>query len=92
MKLDRYKNHSVELVIDRLKASAKDTTRLRETVDEALRQGEKQMMIYDVDADAVSHYSQQLMDPATGLSYREPAPHNFSFCSGSREIGGQRSG
>ena len=45
MKLDRYKNHSVELVIDRLKASAKDTTRLRETVDEALRQGEKQMMI-----------------------------------------------
>ena len=81
MKLDRYKNHSVELVIDRLKASAKDTTRLRETVDEALRQGEKQMMIYDVDADAVSHYSQQLMDPATGLSYREPAPHNFSFNS-----------
>ncbi len=81
MKLDRYKNHSVELVIDRLKVSAKDLTRLRETVDEALRQGEKQMMIYDVDANAVSHYSQQLMDPATGLSYREPAPHNFSFNS-----------
>lgn len=81
MKLDRYKNHSVELVIDRLKVSAKDITRLRQTVEEALRQGEKQMMIYDVDDDAVSHYSQQLMDPATGLSYREPAPHNFSFNS-----------
>lgn len=81
MKLDRYKNHSVEVVVDRLKVSEKDLTRLRETVSEALRQGDKQLMIYDVDDNAIAHYSQQLMDPATGLSYREPAPHNFSFNS-----------
>ena len=81
MKLDRYKNHSVEVVIDRLKVSDKDSTRLRETVGEALRQGEKQLMVYDVDADTIFHFSQQLMDPVTGLSYREPAPHNFSFNS-----------
>lgn len=81
MKLDRYKNHSVEVVIDRLKVSDKDSTRLRETVGEALRQGEKQLMVYDVDANTIFHFSQQLMDPVTGLSYREPAPHNFSFNS-----------
>lgn len=81
MKLDRYKNHSVEVVVDRLKVSAKDTVRLRETIGEALRQGEKQMLVYDVDADRIFHFSQQLMDPETGLSYREPAPHNFSFNS-----------
>lgn len=81
MKLDRYKNHSVEVVVDRLKVSEKDLTRLRETTSEALRQGDKQMMVYDVDADEIFHFSQQLMDPTTGLSYREPAPHNFSFNS-----------
>ena len=81
MKLDRYKNHSIELVIDRLKVSRKDDRRLRETVDEALKQGEKQLMIYDVDTCEVSHYSQLLMDPVSGISYREPAPHNFSFNS-----------
>lgn len=81
MKLDRYKNHSVEVVIDRLKVSDKDATRLRETTSEALRQGDKQMMVYDVEADSIFHFSQQLMDPETGLSYREPAPHNFSFNS-----------
>ncbi len=81
MKLDRYKNHSVELVIDRLKVSGGDDTRLRETVSEALHQGEKQLMIVDADTNEAGHYSQTLMDPVTGLSYREPAPHNFSFNS-----------
>mgnify|MGYP002603630384 CR=1 FL=1 len=81
MKLDRYRNHSVEVVIDRLKVSPKDLTRLRDTVSEALRQGDKQMMLYDVDNDTTFQFSQQLMDPTTGLSYREPAPHNFSFNS-----------
>lgn len=81
MKLDRYKNHSVELVVDRLKVSRKDAQRLRDTVEAALVQGDKQVMIYDVEHDSVSHYSQQLMDPVSGLSYREPAPHNFSFNS-----------
>jgi len=81
MKLDRYKNHSVELVVDRLKVSAKDSHRLHDTIESALAQGDKQVMIYDVERDTVSHYSQHLMDPDSGLSYREPAPHNFSFNS-----------
>lgn len=81
MKLDRYKIHSIELVIDKLKVAAKDDSRLRASVDNALRQGEKQMMILDVDNDSISHYSQLLMDPESGISYREPAPHNFSFNS-----------
>ncbi|MDE7458437.1 MAG: excinuclease ABC subunit UvrA [Muribaculaceae bacterium] len=81
MKLDRYKNHSIELVVDRLKVAAKDVRRLHDTVADALRQGDKQLMIYDVDTDSVSHYSQKLMDPVSGISYSEPAPHNFSFNS-----------
>lgn len=81
MKLDRYRNHDVELVVDRLKVNGRDDERLRDTVETALKQGDKQMMIYDVETDTVSHYSQMLMDPVTGISYREPAPHNFSFNS-----------
>ncbi len=81
MKLDRYKNHSVELVVDKLKVAAKDDQRLRDSVGNTLRQGEKQMMILDVDDDSIGHYSQLLMDPVSGISYREPAPHNFSFNS-----------
>ena len=81
MKLDRYRNHSIELVVDRLKISSKDRERLTDTVDNALRQGDKTLMVVDVDNDSVAHYSQQLMDPVSGISYREPAPHNFSFNS-----------
>lgn len=81
MKLDRYKNHSIELVIDRLKVNDKDDVRLRDTVEVALKQGDKQLMILDVDTSEVTHYSQMLMDPVSGISYREPAPHNFSFNS-----------
>lgn len=81
LKLDRYKNHDIELVIDRLRASGDDIERLRKTVDDALKQGEKQLMVYDVETEEVTHLSQALMDPQTGLSYPEPAPHNFSFNS-----------
>lgn len=81
MKLDRYKNHSIELVVDKLKVSAKDDARLRDSVSATLKQGGKQMMVYDLDDDTAAHFSQSLMDPTTGLSYREPAPHNFSFNS-----------
>lgn len=81
MKLDRYRNHSIELVVDRLAASEKDRERLRDTVAAALEQGDKELMIYDVEHDTVAHYSQHLMDPVSGISYREPAPHNFSFNS-----------
>ncbi|MDE6316095.1 MAG: excinuclease ABC subunit UvrA [Muribaculaceae bacterium] len=82
MKLSRYTNHSIELVVDKLKVNTKDATRLRDSVADTMRQGRKQMMILDIDADnAVTHYSRTLMDPESGLSYREPAPHNFSFNS-----------
>jgi len=81
MKLDRYKNHSIELVIDKLKVNEKDVERLRDSVNKALQQGSKQLMIYDIESDTVGHYSQLLMDPVSGISYREPAPHNFSFNS-----------
>lgn len=81
MKLDRYKNHSVELVVDKLKVNAKDATRLGDSVNKALQQGGTQMMVYDLENESVGHYSQMLMDPVSGISYREPAPHNFSFNS-----------
>ncbi|MDD2961333.1 MAG: excinuclease ABC subunit UvrA [Muribaculaceae bacterium] len=81
LKVDRYKNHSIELVVDRLKVSKKDSKRLKETADTAFKQGEGQIMILDYETGAIDHYSKTLMDPATGLSYREPAPHNFSFNS-----------
>lgn len=81
MMVDRYKNHDIELVVDRLKVSEKDMTRLEATVSDALKLGEKQLMIYDVEDDQVAYYSQTLMDPVSGISYREPAPHNFSFNS-----------
>lgn len=81
MKVDRYRNHDIELVIDRLKVSPKDMTRLEATVADALQHGDKQVMVYDVDSDKASYFSQTLMDPEGGLSYREPAPHNFSFNS-----------
>ena len=81
MKLDRYKNHSVELVVDRLKVAQKDEKRLQDTVELAFNQGQGQLMIIDADSGELSHYSKTLMDPATGLSYLDPAPHNFSFNS-----------
>lgn len=81
MKLDRYKNHSVELVIDRLRVSGKDEKRLKDTVDLAFRQGKDQLLILDADTGEISYYSKALMDSATGLSYLDPAPHNFSFNS-----------
>ena len=81
MKLDRYKNHTVELVIDRLKVARKDEKRLKETVELAFRQGKDQLLILDAATEEISYYSKTLMDPSTGLSYLDPAPHNFSFNS-----------
>ena len=81
MKLDRYKNHTVELVIDRLKVARKDEKRLKETVELAFRQAKDQLLILDAATDEISYYSKTLMDPSTGLSYLDPAPHNFSFNS-----------
>ena len=81
MKLDRYKNHSIELLIDRLKVKEKEIQRLRATIEDALKQGNQQMLIIDMETGEVSHYSLLLIDPENGISYPEPAPHNFSFNS-----------
>ena len=81
MRLDRYRNHSIELVIDRLKVSEKESERLLSSVETALEQGDKELMVYEVDSEEAAYYSQELMDPATGISYHDPAPHNFSFNS-----------
>ena len=81
MKVDRYKNHDIELVVDRLKVCRLDYERLSNTIEKAFKQGDGQIMILDVDTGKVGHYSKSLMDPVTGLSYKEPAPHNFSFNS-----------
>ncbi len=81
MKLDRYKNHDIEVVIDKMVVSEKDDKRLKQSVATAMRQGDGLLLILDSETNEVRHYSKRLMDPATGLSYREPAPHNFSFNS-----------
>ncbi|MBR0025413.1 MAG: excinuclease ABC subunit UvrA [Muribaculaceae bacterium] len=81
MKLDRYRNHDVELVVDRLKVAAKDEARLRDTINTCFKQGDGQLIVMDADSGTIEHYSRSLMDPATGLSYAEPAPHSFSFNS-----------
>ena len=81
MKVDRYKNHSIEILIDKLVVSNKFSDKLKSSVRTAMKQGSGLIMIQDVDAGEVRHYSRSLMCPTTGLSYSEPAPHNFSFNS-----------
>ena len=81
MRLDRYKNHNIELVVDKLKVSGKDSQRLKETIAVAMKQGDGVIQVFDVEKGEGFFYSKSLMDPVTGLSYREPAPHNFSFNS-----------
>lgn len=81
MRLDRYKNHNIELVVDKLKVSGKDSQRLKETIAVAMKQGDGVIQVFDVGKGEGFFYSKSLMDPITGLSYREPAPHNFSFNS-----------
>ena len=81
MKVDRYKNHDIEVVVDKLKVADKDDTRLKNSVSNAMQQGNGLMLILDVATNQIKHYSKLLMDPITGLSYPEPAPHSFSFNS-----------
>ncbi len=81
MKLDRYRNHDIELVVDKLAVNGKDITRLKQSVEKAMSQGEGQLMVLDAQTNEARHYSKHLMCPVTGISYKEPAPHNFSFNS-----------
>ena len=81
MKLDRYKNHDIEVVIDKLIVGDKDDKRLKQSIATAMRQGDGLLMVLDFQSENIRHYSKRLMCPVTGLSYKEPAPHNFSFNS-----------
>ncbi len=81
MRVDRYKNHDIEILIDKLIVSNKFEDKLKSSVKTAMKQGSGLILILDVETNEVRHYSKTLMCPSTGLSYSEPAPHNFSFNS-----------
>ena len=81
MKVDRYRNHDIEVVIDKLAVREKDGERLRKSVAQSMEQGDGLMVILDATDGTARFYSKRLMCPVSGLSYREPAPHNFSFNS-----------
>ena len=85
MKVDRYKNHNIEVVIDRLKlGAANDETfkdRLAKTVSVAMKQGDSLIMIMEKDSGSAKYFSKRLMDPVTGIAYKDPAPNIFSFNS-----------
>ncbi len=81
MMLERYKNHNIEVVVDKLVVDDKDTARLKQSLATALHQGEGLVMIMELPSGEVRYFSKHLMCPVTGLSYKEPDPHNFSFNS-----------
>ncbi len=81
MKVDRYKNHNIEVVVDKLIVQDKDDERVKKSVKTAMKQGEGIIMIMDKDSGAIRNFSKMLMDPVTGISYGEPAPNIFSFNS-----------
>ncbi|MDF1550978.1 MAG: excinuclease ABC subunit UvrA, partial [Bacteroidales bacterium] len=81
LKVDRYKTHTIEIVVDKLAVSSKDKKRLKESVQEAMKQGKGTMAVLDKDKEQLSYYSRKLMCPTTGISYDEPAPNTFSFNS-----------
>ncbi len=81
LKLDRYKTHNIETVIDKLKVSDNDVKRLKRTVKTAMDQGKGILMILEKDTDNIKYFSRKLMCPTSGTSYNEPAPHTFSFNS-----------
>ena len=81
MKVDRYKNHDIEVVIDKLAVNDKDEERLKKSLEVAMKMGEGQVMVVERGESTVKHFSKKLMCPTTGLCYRDPAPNNFSFNS-----------
>lgn len=81
MKVDRYKNHNIEVVIDKLAVREEDEERLRKSVATAMKQGEGMVMVIDKDTQEAKNFSKRLMDPITGMAYQDPAPNMFSFNS-----------
>ena len=81
MKVDRYKNHDIEVVVDKLAVQEKDRERLEKSVHATMQQGQGLIQVLDNATNEARYYSKLLMDPVSGISYREPAPNNFSFNS-----------
>ena len=81
MRVDRYKNHSIEVVVDKLVVNEKDRQRLKDSLAQAMQQGNGIIMVQEFGQDTHRFFSRSLMCPTTGISYNEPAPHNFSFNS-----------
>lgn len=81
LRVDRYKVHDIELVVDRLKIDEADTQRLKKSVETAMEAGDKSMMVMKFDSDDVRHFSRNLMCPTSGISYPDPEPNLFSFNS-----------
>lgn len=81
MKTDRYKNHNIEVVIDKMKVEDVSEERLVKSIQTAMKQGDGLIMILDKDSDEVKYYSKRLMCPTSGISYKDPAPNVFSFNS-----------
>ena len=95
MRLDRYKVHDIEMVVDRMPIDKKDRKRIYDSVLTTMKHGGKAMMVLDLDTNDVRHFSRTLMCPSTGISYPEPEPSLFSFnspygacptCSGLGEV------
>ncbi|MBQ7878409.1 MAG: excinuclease ABC subunit UvrA [Bacteroidaceae bacterium] len=81
MKLERYKNHDIEVVVDKLVVDESDMDRIKQSLSTTMHQGDGLVMIMEMPSGNIRHYSKRLMCPVTGLSYKEPDPHNFSFNS-----------
>lgn len=81
MMLERYKNHDIEVVVDKLQVDANDVARLKQSLAITMQQGDGLVMIMEMPSGTVRHLSRHLMCPVTGLAYKEPDPHNFSFNS-----------
>ena len=81
MKLDRYKIHTIDLVVDRMRVNEDLRERVMASLKESMRQGKGTMALYDYETDGLRYYSRHLMCPSTGVAFEDPAPHTFSFNS-----------
>ncbi len=81
LKVDRYKSHNIEIVVDKMKIEAVDRERLSKSIETAFKQGDGLLEVFDVEDGTLRYYSKHLMCPVSGISYKEPAPHDFSFNS-----------
>ncbi len=81
MKIDRYKNHNIEVVVDKLVVKEADEERIRKSVANAMKQGDGMVAVIEKGSKEMKNFSKRLMDPVTGIAYQDPAPNMFSFNS-----------